>query len=291
MYKYLLITPVKNEEKNLPKVFNSIIHSTIKPSLWIIIDDNSEDNSKEIIIDTAKKFPELNIVYVRYPKIVKEYDLLFHYSEVCRYGFKVAINIAKKRKIKWDFLVLLDADTLLPPNYLLNIFESMKRDNVCIASGNVCDITGGKIVCHSWNPLPAGTGRVWTRRGFYFTGGYTVTVAPDTISSIRAIKIGCSCKRYSQFRLYHLRPASSKLGSIRGYFINGRRDAYLRKPLLLTFLNFLLILVSSYNIFYSFSYLSGYLYQLFIKKETSKFKYLETYWKNRLRAIRNIFIR
>jgi len=45
---YVLITPVKDEEKLLRDVIESVINQTVKPVLWLIIDDGSTDGSPKI---------------------------------------------------------------------------------------------------------------------------------------------------------------------------------------------------------------------------------------------------
>ena len=42
---YVVVTPCKNEEKNLLALASSITNNTIKPSLWIILNDGSTDNT------------------------------------------------------------------------------------------------------------------------------------------------------------------------------------------------------------------------------------------------------
>ena len=44
-----MIMPVKDEEKIICDVIESIINQTVKPVLWLIIDDGSTDSSPKII--------------------------------------------------------------------------------------------------------------------------------------------------------------------------------------------------------------------------------------------------
>ena len=63
MYKISVIIPVYNAELTLKKTINSVINQTIgfENIELILVDDNSSDNSKEIISDYANKYK--NIVY------------------------------------------------------------------------------------------------------------------------------------------------------------------------------------------------------------------------------------
>jgi len=46
---YVLVTPVKNEAKNLTNVIQSVINQSLKPAIWVIVDDNSCDDTPKII--------------------------------------------------------------------------------------------------------------------------------------------------------------------------------------------------------------------------------------------------
>ena len=52
--KYIITTPTKNEEKNLPILIQLMEMQTIKPVLWVIVDE-SEDKTVEIIRGLTKK--------------------------------------------------------------------------------------------------------------------------------------------------------------------------------------------------------------------------------------------
>ena len=52
--KYVLITPLKNEEKTIKEVVDSVKKQTIKPFFWIIVNDGSTDSSAEILENETK---------------------------------------------------------------------------------------------------------------------------------------------------------------------------------------------------------------------------------------------
>ena len=46
---YIIISPVRNEAKNIENTLRSVIDQTIRPAEWIIVNDGSTDNTSEII--------------------------------------------------------------------------------------------------------------------------------------------------------------------------------------------------------------------------------------------------
>ena len=59
---YVLITPARNEGAFLEKTIESVIHQTILPTKWVIVDDGSTDRTPEIIGGYLQKHPWLEMV-------------------------------------------------------------------------------------------------------------------------------------------------------------------------------------------------------------------------------------
>jgi len=158
---YILITPAKNEEKYLLNVAESVISQTLRPALWVIVDDGSTDNSPDIIKNLKKHHDWIQSV--RLPEHPR--DITFHYSYVCRNGFTDAIEYCSKNGIDYDFIGLLDADTCLTEPYfehLVSAFE--KNPRLGIASGGIYYDRNGKLPCmRIMEKYPAGTGRLRNR--------------------------------------------------------------------------------------------------------------------------------
>ncbi len=55
--KYVLISPVRDEERYIAKTLESVINQTVRPAQWIIIDDGSHDATGRIIDEYAKQYP------------------------------------------------------------------------------------------------------------------------------------------------------------------------------------------------------------------------------------------
>ncbi|MEZ5194853.1 MAG: glycosyltransferase family A protein [Bacteroidales bacterium] len=62
MGNYIIISPVRNEEKFVEQTINSVISQTIKPHEWIIVNDGSTDSTKEIVQRYTAKYPWIKLV-------------------------------------------------------------------------------------------------------------------------------------------------------------------------------------------------------------------------------------
>lgn len=222
---YLLVTPVKNEEDNIAKLVSSVDAQSLRPAIWVIVDDNSTDRGPEILKAMEKGHSYLRVV--RFPE-KKEWDIGIHYSEVCSYGFKSAMDIAGKEGIEYSHIALLDADMTLDPEYFKSLISIMEERRLDIASG----------VVHSWNgneyipertreDLPRGGARVWKRECFLSTGGYLPTYSPDSVSNVKAKLRGCRIGIVNEVKAYQSRQTSSAMGRWTG-FKKGGISAYYR---------------------------------------------------------------
>ena len=81
---YVLITPLKNEEITIKQVIDSVKRQSIRPSLWIIVNDGSTDNSQKIL-DTETKNEDW--IYVINKEINSSYNWLA-ISSVLNEGMK-----------------------------------------------------------------------------------------------------------------------------------------------------------------------------------------------------------
>lgn len=91
MSKVSVIVPVYNVEKYIKKCLESLVNQTLRDIEIIVVNDGSQDKSKEIIAEYVRKYP--NIVYVE-----KENGGL---SDARNYGMKYA---------KGEYIAFVDSD-------------------------------------------------------------------------------------------------------------------------------------------------------------------------------------
>ena len=228
-FEYLLVTPAKNEENNLPHLINSMINQIINPVGWFIIDDGSDDKTYQIIKNASCQHTW--IYYIK-SDCMGDYNLEEHYSEVCRKGFDAAINFARKNNIKYKFIALSDADTVYPNEYFLKLISFLNSDeDYGIISGNLLTRDqNGSIHFENALPIrgkgPYGTGRVWRKEAFEDTNGYVITKSPDSVSNVSALLSGWKIGQLD-VRFYQLRETSGKYDLWNGHYSRGRRYYYI----------------------------------------------------------------
>jgi len=283
---YILITPAKNEEKHLPKVAEAVIGQTVPPILWVIVDDGSTDGTPKVIRNLESQFNWIKSLQLPpHPR-----DITFHYSYVCKKGFDHAIQLCKTNAIQYNFIGLLDADTVLEAPYFEKLStEFNKNIRLGIASGHITDMPDTEI---RWadiqdnepdKPLPRGSGRLWRKECFFETGGYPIEPSPDSISNVKANLRGWEIRQFGHIRAIQLRDTSGAQGLWNGYRINGSMAHYLNKhPLLVLFGSFSYLIQKPYYI--GLAYLYGYLLEwLKGSPKINDPEIRDYYWNKRLK--------
>ncbi len=128
-YKYAIITPARNEGLNIENTIKSIINQTIKPQRWVIVNDSSTDNTKEIIEKYALKFD-----FIKHIELKRDGNSNFS-SKVNAFNY----GLLSLSELDYDYIGNIDADISFECNYFELLINRFSRDQ----SLGLC---GGMIV-------------------------------------------------------------------------------------------------------------------------------------------------
>ncbi|MEA2710778.1 MAG: hypothetical protein QOF78_3379 [Phycisphaerales bacterium] len=117
--RYCLITPCRDEAKYARRTIDSVLAQTVQPTLWIIVDDGSTDETPQILAEYAAKIPYLHIIR-RADR--GERKLGGGVIDAFYSGYD-AIN-----PDEFDYVCKFDLDLDLPPRYFETLMERMEDD-------------------------------------------------------------------------------------------------------------------------------------------------------------------
>ena len=117
--RYCLITPCRNEAEYVRTTLETTTQQSVPPSLWIIVDDGSTDETPDILAEFEAKFDYIQVVRRKDrgqrsvgPGVVEAfYDGLSH----------VDLDA-------FDYICKYDADLEVPPRYFERLMEIMEAD-------------------------------------------------------------------------------------------------------------------------------------------------------------------
>lgn len=227
MKQYIVITPCKNEEDNLPELVQSLIKQSITPALWTIVDDGSIDKTPEIINEIKKEYKWIqSICLEESPR-----DLTIHISKIVKIGFDFAMNYCNEHNINYDFIVFLDSDMIICDNEFIEklITEFKNDEHLGIASGDIQikDISGNLVGGKGRSNSISGGEMMCRRECVEDFAGVPLTYAWDSVMRAKAIIKGWKTKRFHEIKIIQSRKTSSAEGLKKGFYIRGTSDYYL----------------------------------------------------------------
>jgi len=156
--KYAVLVVARNEEKVIINTLKSINDQSLKPINIIVVNDGSTDGTQDKI---KHRFPE--IIVLDYPY---DHDSYLNDPKLARI-FNYGLNELAVLDI--DYLLLMGADQVLPPDYSKTLIDKMEVDPLLT-------ITSGTIR-GEFNTLPRGSGRMYRNSflkslGYYFIENY-----------------------------------------------------------------------------------------------------------------------
>ncbi|WP_321430934.1 glycosyltransferase family A protein [uncultured Methanolobus sp.] len=222
---YLLITPCKNEGSNLPQVIEGVASQTILPSLWLIVDDGSTDNTFQVVEEARLRYNWIEIL-----RLEESYrDLGLHLAEVMKKGFDYAISLCVNRGIEYFYVGNLDGDIVLPPTFYRNLIFEM-RNNLklgIVSGGTVYTVNGKQVMSKLHSTEPSGGHMLIRKACFEDCGGILVSYSADSVLKAKSRLKGWDTKRFDKYIAIELRDVSSAEGYWKGLIKMGESFYYL----------------------------------------------------------------
>lgn len=215
--QYLIVSPVKDEEAYVERTLRSVAGQTVLPVRWIIVDDGSADGTAAILRRYAKQHPWIQIVSREASGPRQPGSAVMH---------AFYHGLAQADGATYDYLVKLDCDVELPPDYFESLLRRFERDpQLGIASGVYLEEGP-----NGWSPIgmpayhAAGASKFMRARCFDEIGGFVRERGWDTVDEVRAQVKGWATRHFGDIRFRHLKPEGSGIGNMRTHVMHG--DVY-----------------------------------------------------------------
>jgi glycosyltransferase involved in cell wall biosynthesis len=213
--RYVIISPVKDEERYVELTLRSVTSQSVLPVLWIIVDDGSSDRTPEIVAGYAVRFPFIRLVQHRRSGSRRPGPPVIH-----------AFNFGKAAlaATDYDVIVKLDCDLSFEPTYFERLLEHFERnDKLGVASGIYLETEDGS----AWTPvsMPAyhafGASKVIRRACFEDINGFVAAAGWDTVDEIRAMARGWETRHFQELPTRHHKREGTGIGPLRTSRMHG----------------------------------------------------------------------
>jgi glycosyltransferase involved in cell wall biosynthesis len=200
--KYVLITPCRDEAKYARRTLDSVIAQSVPPTLWIIVDDGSRDETPEILAEYAAKYPFIKIVH----REDRGFRKLGGGVIDAFYEGYDTIN-----PDDFDFVCKFDLDLDLPPRYFEILMRRMESNpRIGTASGKpwFAGPDGRRISEKCGDENSVGMIKFYRVGCFKQIGGFVRELMWDGIDGHRCRMLGWIAASWDdpELRFEHLRP-------------------------------------------------------------------------------------
>jgi len=220
---YVLISPARNEEKNIEKTIQSMINQTHLPLKWVIVNDGSTDSTASIINRYLPKYGWIEMI-----EMPTRRDRSFA-AKVN--GFNAGYERVKH--VNYEVIGNLDADLSFEKDYLEFLMGKFAEDSSLGVAGTIFKEEGGyssDTDSFEGQTHVAGGCQLFRRKCFEQVGGYIPNKAGgiDWIAVTTARMRGWKTRSYREKWFFHHRSLGTAERSILASgFSYGEKDYYL----------------------------------------------------------------
>ncbi|HPB24633.1 MAG TPA: glycosyltransferase family A protein [Bacteroidales bacterium] len=214
--RYAIITPVFNEENSIKNLLQSVAGQTLKPVQWVIYDDGSTDQTAAIITAFAADFPWIKLVQNKAKK-----------SHMAGTNIARIFNNCYRNHIipDIDFVVKLDADLSLKPNYFEAVAAHFAADQKLAVCGGIClvEINGEWIREKITNKDHVrGAIKAYRKTFLDHIGGLREIDGWDAVDEMLAKFYQYTILADQSLEVLHHRPTDRKTGHLKAHKMTGR---------------------------------------------------------------------
>ena len=216
--KYVVITPVRDEEPYLHSTIESMLKQSVKPAEWVIVNDGSTDRTGAIIEKYASE--------VSWIRAVHRENRGFRKSGG---GVVEAFDdgLSAITSSDWEFIVKLDGDLAFEARYFESCFDIFRQEpRLGLGGGAICYLEKDGSKRFEECPLfhVRGATKIYRRACWEAIGGFWPAPGWDTIDEVKANMLGWNSRSFASLHLIHHRITGSADGPWRGHIKNGRAN-------------------------------------------------------------------
>ena len=222
--RYVLISPCRDEADYMRRTLDSVIAQSLRPALWVIVDDGSRDATPEILAGYARAHPWIRVVAKpdRGRRAVGPGVIEAFYA-----GLETVDLTA------FDYLCKLDLDLDLPPGYFRRMIAAMEADprlGTCSGKPWYRDGQGRWVSERCGDEASVGMTKFYRTACFEAIGGFERALMWDAIDCHKARQLGWTARSWDGKGLAfeHLRPmGASDRGVLTGRARHGKGQHYM----------------------------------------------------------------
>ncbi|OYU79535.1 MAG: glycosyl transferase family 2 [Flavobacterium sp. BFFFF1] len=208
--KYYVVIPAHNEEAFIGLTLESILAQTILPKKVVVVNDNSIDQTPEIVSRFAEQYPFITLVNsvsdaVHLPgsKVIRAFEK----------GYETLNE-------NYDIIVKLDADLILPENYFEMVIAAFESDPKVGMTGGFAYIErNGEWILENLTDKDhiRGAFKAYRKECFLQIGKLKPAMGWDTVDELLAKFYGWKVVTNTSLKVKHLKPTGANYNKAARY--------------------------------------------------------------------------
>ncbi|PRZ21093.1 glycosyltransferase [Flavobacterium granuli] len=207
---YYIVIPSHNEEKLISLTLQSLTEQTVLPSKIVVVNDNSTDNTEEVVAEFTKKYSFIslvnntsNAIHMPGSKVIQAFQK----------GFETLDD-------NYDLIVKIDADLIFPNNYFETIIRHFKSDASIGMVGGFCYIEkNGEWILENLTDKDhiRGALKAYRKETFKQIGGLKPQMGWDTVDELLCKFYNWKVVTDASLKVKHLKPTGANYNKTARY--------------------------------------------------------------------------
>ena len=207
---YYIVIPAHNEQEFISLTLESLVNQTVLPKKLVIVNDNSSDETANIVLKYAQKYSFIDLI--------EKTSALIHLpgSKVIQ-AFQTGFESLDD---DYDFIVKADADLIFPLNYFETIIKHFKSDDRIGMAGGFCYIEkNGEWILENLTDKDhiRGALKAYRKETFKQIGGLKPAMGWDTVDELLCKFYNWNVVTDESLHVKHLKPTGANYNKTARY--------------------------------------------------------------------------
>lgn len=207
---YYIVIPAHNEEKFISLTLQSLVNQTVLPNKIVVVNDNSSDETANIVLKFAKEYPFIDL-------IEKSSELIHLPGSKVIQAFHKGFESLDE---EYDIIVKADADLIFPLNYFETIIKHFQSNSKIGMAGGFCYIEKN----NDWilenltdKDHIRGALKAYRKETFKQIGGLKPAMGWDTVDELLCRFYGWKVVTDTSLKVKHLKPTGANYNKTARY--------------------------------------------------------------------------
>ena len=215
--RYVVVTPVRDEEAFVENTIRSMVSQTVLPAEWVVVDDGSSDRTGAILDEHAARYEWMRVIH----RVNRGFRSAGGGVIDAFYSGYGAVTTPD-----WEFIVKLDGDLSFEKDYFERALgRFLDNPKLGIGGGSICNLVNGELQREQHPKFHVrGATKIYRRKCWDGLGGLLRVAGWDTLDEVKANMLGWTSETFTDLELVQYRFTGAADGQWKSFVKYGRAN-------------------------------------------------------------------